>query len=199
MAVLAPIAIFGVLEPISVPGDAHATIENLLAREGMFRLAILFMLIVAVLDIIVAWGLHLLIAPRNSHLSLLAAWFRLAYTAVLAVAVASLVKALNLAVMAVPEANVPAALQLDAFDQTFNLGLGLFGCHLIVLGIAFLRSRLIPRWLSALVAVAGFGYLADTIGALLMPGYGLSLASYTFIGEVLLIIWLLILGFRKAR
>ncbi len=199
MAVLAPITIFGVLEPISVPGDARATIENLLAREGMFRLAILFMLIVAVLDIIVAWGLHLLIAPRNSHLSLLAAWFRLAYTAVLAVAVVCLVKALNLAVMAVSDASVPAALQLDAFDQTFNLGLGLFGCHLIVLGIAFLRTGLIPRWLSALVIIGGVGYLADTVGTLLVPDYGLSLAAYTFIGEVLLIIWLVRLGFRKAR
>ena len=40
MAVLAPLAHFGVLQDLIVPTDAAATVANITASEGLFRLAI---------------------------------------------------------------------------------------------------------------------------------------------------------------
>lgn len=47
-----------------------------------------------------------------------------------------------------------------------------------------------------LVALAAVGYLVDTFGKLLLPGYDLTIAQFTFVGEVLLLIWLLWKGIR---
>ncbi|MEZ0074172.1 hypothetical protein ABH927_003528 [Planotetraspora sp. GP83] len=53
-----------------------------------------------------------------------------------------------------------------------------------------------PRVLGILLVVAGLGYLADGIGAVLVSGYSLDIALFTFAGEVVLIFWLLISGRR---
>lgn len=37
MALLAPLALFGVLQTLVVPADAAATVENIIASEGLFR------------------------------------------------------------------------------------------------------------------------------------------------------------------
>ena len=55
--------------------------------------------------------------------------------------------------------------------------------------------------LGALVIVAGGGYLIDSLGEVLVPGYAVSLSIVTFVGEVLLIVWLFwiaIKGFRAG-
>ena len=56
MALLAPFAQFGVLKTLIVPADAAATTSNIAASAGLFQAAIAAFLIVAILDIVVAWG-----------------------------------------------------------------------------------------------------------------------------------------------
>jgi len=46
MAVLAPLAHFGVLQNLVVPEDTAATLENITASERLFRVAIAALLIV---------------------------------------------------------------------------------------------------------------------------------------------------------
>ena len=86
MAILAPFANFYVLEKLVVANDAKATADNILASSELFRIGISYFLIVAVLDVIVAWTLHVLLEPVNQSLSLLAAWFRVVYAAMFAIA-----------------------------------------------------------------------------------------------------------------
>lgn len=86
---------------------------------------------------------------------------------------------------------------INAFTDVWELGLAVFGVHLTLLGYLFLRSGYISRWLSILVGIAGIGYLVDSFGGILLNGLGISVAAFTFLGEVLLIFWLL-LGFRRA-
>ena len=52
MAVLAPLARFGVLQNLIVPTDATATVNNIIASEGLFRVAIAALLIVTFLNIL---------------------------------------------------------------------------------------------------------------------------------------------------
>ena len=42
--------------------------------------------------------------------------------------------------------------------------------------------------------MAGVGYLVDSFAALLFTEYAVSLSAFTFVGEFLLMLWLLIKG-----
>ena len=203
MAILAPIANFGVLQKLIVPGDATITASNIMASAGLFRIGILCFLIVAILDVIVAWGLYVLLKPVNTSLSLLAAWFRVVYAAIFAVALGNLFTVVQIlsedAYLEVFETNQVYAqvmLSLDAFKNAWDLGLVLFGIHLLVLGYLAFQSGYVPRFLGILVVIAGLGYLTDGFGKFLSPNYSVTISMFTFIGEALLTFWLLWRGYK---
>ena len=51
--------------------------------------------------------------------------------------------------------------------------------------------------MGVLVAIAGAGYLIDSLGGLLYATYTFELASLTFVGEVVLMVWLLVFAARR--
>ena len=71
--------------------------------------------------------------------------------------------------------------------------------HLLVIGWLLLRrSGVFATIVGALVLLAGAGYLADSVLWVLVPD-GLVVAQFTFIGEIVLIAWLVIGGIRSIR
>lgn len=90
MAALATFANFTVVENLVTEGDVERTARDIRASEVTFRYGVAAWALVAVLDVIVAWSLLAFFAPVHKGLSALAAWFRLAYAAVLMVAVSQL-------------------------------------------------------------------------------------------------------------
>lgn len=207
MAVLAGFANFSVLQNLVVPDDAKITAENIMASAGSFRMGICFFLVVAILDVVVAWALYILLQPVNRSLSLLAAWFRIVYAAIFALALNNLFSVLQLlsgadylSVFETNQLHAQVMLFLSAFQYGWDIGMVIFGLHLFVLSYLAFKSGYIPRWLGFLIAVAGAGYLIDSVGKFLLPNYNVTVAMYTFIGEVLLILWLLwkgVKGFDK--
>ena len=207
MAILAPIANFGVLQKLIVSGDATTTANNIMASAGLFRIGIVCFLIVAILDVVVAWALYSLLKPVNQSLSLLAAWFRVVYAAIFAIALSNLftiVQLLNgdvyLKAFETNQLSAQVMLFLDAFKNGWDFGLVIFGIHLFVLGYLAFKSGYIPKFLGILVIIAGLGYLTDGFGKILSPNYNVTISMFTFIGEALLIFWLLwrgIKGFDK--
>lgn len=202
MAVAALFATF-VHDSVRVPGDAAATANNILANELQFRLAILSFLFVIVLDVIVAWGLYVFFRPVNRNLSLLAALFRVVYSAVFLVTVLDLGNVLRLlhsADILVPletgQLQAQALLALNAFGDRWSLALSVFGLHLIVLGYLVLKAGFMPKILGALLVIAGLGYVFDSITGFLFPNFGVTVGQFTFIGELLLALWLVI---KSAR
>jgi Domain of unknown function (DUF4386) len=97
-----------------------------------------------------------------------------------------------------PKVDNPDSAQrsIDAFNDIWNAGLILFGVHLLLIGYLAYRSRFIAKAIGVLVAIAGLGYLVDGFGTVLVSGYSLNVARVTFIGEAVLIFWLLIKGRR---
>lgn len=204
MAILAPFANFFALENLVVSNDAKATVGNILAAEGLFRLGVSGFVVVVVLDVIVAWALHVLFEPLNRNLSLLAAWLRVAFAAAFAIALNPLLNVLQLLTSTESSGLEPSQVQaqvmlaLGAFRSGWDIALVFFGAHLIVLGYLTVHSSFIPRWLSALLGIAGLGYVADSFGKFLFADYHLTIALFTFVGEFLLIFWLLWRGFRPT-
>ena len=89
--------------------------------------------------------------------------------------------------------------RLDGFDAAWKAGLVLFGMHLLVIGWLLLRrSGVFATVVGALVLLAGAGYLADSVLWILVPD-GLAFAQFTFVGEIVLIAWLVVGGIRSLR
>ena len=144
------------------------------------------------LDVVVAWGLYIVLMPANKNLSALAAWLRVIYGGIFIFAISKLYVALQ--VLAAD--GVQAMSFLKAFQSIWDNGLILFGFHLLVLGYLAFKSGYIPKWLGGLLVLAGLGYIVDGFGRMLSPAYSFSLAQFTFIGEVFLIFWLLWRGIK---
>ncbi|WP_205739530.1 DUF4386 domain-containing protein [Georgenia sp. SYP-B2076] len=193
LAVLAAFANFVVLEGLVTPGDATATAEAITSSEGLFRAGVASLYVVAVLDVVVAVALGEVFAAVSPRVSVLAAGFRGAYAVVLLVAISHL--------SAVPPLSGDAdrtLAQVEAFRSIWGVSFLFFGAHLLLIGYLAYRSGFVPRVVAVLVAINGLGYLTDLLGTALVPGYSITVANVTFVGEVALMLWLLIQGRRTT-
>lgn len=198
MGVLGPFALIGVLQNLLVPANASATVDNIVGSSGLFRTGVAALLIVVMLDVVVAWALYVLLRPVNRTIALLMGWLRVAYAALFAAALMNLLDVSQLIgtseLFSLPPEGLHAQvmMSLSSFHSGFEgIALAIFGVHLLGLGYLVFKSTNFPRLLGALVAVAGAGYLFDSFGTILVPNYALTVGAYTFLGEVLLIFWLL--------
>ena len=201
LAVLAAWANFGVVEALVTETDPATTARDILASETMFRLGIVALLLVAILDIVVAWALGAFFAPVHGGVSAVAAWLRAVYGGVFMIAIIQLASALNVledigtsTAFTADQLQAEALGRVESFYLMWDASLLLFGLHLILLGYLAYRSTYAPRILGALLVIAGLGYLVDSFGALLAPGSLPGIAVFTFMGEALLLVWLLAKG-----
>ena len=206
MAVLAPLALFGVLNTLVDTGSPTATVANIVESEGTFRLAIAAFLVVAFLDVLVAWALYVLLRPVNGSLAMLVGWLRLAAAAASLPALANLLDVAQLlggpVASTLPAAVVQAQVMASvaSFHNAMDIHLAIFGVHLLGVGVLVYKSVQFPRFLGALVVIAGVGYLADTFTRILVPDFDFTFSLFTFVGEALLIVaffYRAIKGFAK--
>jgi hypothetical protein len=170
---------FFVRESLIDSADPSATAANIAESETLFRWGLLAFLVIFVVDVVIAWALHVLLRTRHHDLSLLAAWLRLMYTAFLGVAVIFFFEGLNLlsgndalAVIPTEQLQAQAVAAFEQFNATWMIGLAAFGLHLIVIGVVLLRTGTGPRLLGLVLAVAGAAYLVDTTAYSLLSDYG---------------------------
>lgn len=192
MAILSPIAYLNTFQSLVKFDDTALTAQNILNSIGAFRTSVIFLLTVAILDIVVAWALYILFVPTNKNLSALAAWLRIIYAGIFIFAISKLFVALQV----ITADGTQAMSFLKAFQSIWDMALILFGFHLLVLGYLAFKSGYIPKWLGVLLVLASVGYIVDGFGKYFSPDYNLNIAQFTFVGEVLLIFWLLWRGFK---
>lgn len=202
MSVLAGFGNFVAVEGLVTPGDAGRTADDILAADGTFRVGVLTLYLVVVLDVIVAWALMRVFDPVSRSLSRLAAWFRLAYSAVFLVAISQLAGIPDLleagsSAFTADQVEAQALLKVDAFNDIWYAGLVLFGAHLVLIGYLAFRSGYMPKVLGALLVVAGLGYAFDSAARVLSES-PLEVSTVTFVGEFLLCLWLLVRGRRMT-
>ena len=196
MAILSPIAYLNIFQNLVQFDDPALTAQNILHSMGAFRTVILLLFAVALLDVLVAWALYIVLMPANKNLSALAAWLRVIYGIIFIFAISKLYVALQV----ITADGTQTMTLLKAFQSIWDQGLILFGFHLLVLGYLAFKSGYVPKWLGVFLLLAALGYIVDGFGKMLSPAYNLSIAQFTFFGEVFLIFWLLwrgIKGFGK--
>lgn len=209
MALLAGYANFGVLHQLVDSTNAFDTALNVANHANRFWIAIECLAMVAILDVVVALALYKVFAPVNQKLAKLVTLLRLLYAAAFMIAISQLVDAVSIATSpwhaqslmdgTFEQFLVSVATKVDVYYLIWNAALLLFGIHLLLIGLLVYLSRGMPKLLGLLVAVAGLGYVVDSIGKLIITGYNLNVASVTFIGEVALMFWLLLKSSPTVR
>lgn len=203
---------FFVLESLVVPEDANTTIENMANNAPLFRLGLLGFLIMVICDVVLAWGLYILLRPVNQELSLLSAWLRLVNATIFGVALYHLLSVLPLTsdsvfvgIFTFEERSAQVMLSLSSFNHTWLLGLVFFGVHLLILGYLITKAGNMPKMIGVLLIIAGVGYLIDSFANFIMSNYAdhkdlfaLLVIVPGIIGELSFTGWLLWRGFSKS-
>lgn len=197
---------FTLYPKLVIPGHIDQTVANITTHGGAFVAMMLCYFLNFIEDIVVAWALYVLLAPVNRAISLLAAWLRMIYAALALVATLNLVTVYRM--LTTPEystvfgANALHA-QVDLLLHSFRYGyafvLIIFGLHLCLLGYLVFRSGYtgwISKAVGVLLVVPGIGWIVYELGPYLYPNANLDWLFYTFFGELVFMLWLLIGGWR---
>lgn len=180
-----------VMAVLAIPANALTSGGAVVSGAG-FRTGVMAWFAVGVLDVIVAWALHLVFRRTQPDVSALAAAFRIGYAGVLVVATGFLVLAID--------RPADASLARAAFASTWTWGLGIFGLHLLLIGWLALRTS-VPRLLAWAVVLAGAAYSLDTAAHVSVPDYAsyaqvatVLVAVPAVVGELGLAVWMLLRG-----
>lgn len=194
---------FSIYPKLVIPASIEQTFQNISAHRGLFAVAIVCYLVEFIEDIVIAWAFYVLLAPVNRAVSRLAAWFRLMYTAIAFFGMLKLVTVYHLVTS--PEyaaafgdgpLRAQVKLLLGTFRDDWSVGLVLFGIHLALLGYLIYRSGYIPRLLGIVMVIDGVGWVVDSLQPYLYPNANLKYLFITFFGEIFLMLWLLIRGWK---
>ncbi|NTW43958.1 MAG: DUF4386 domain-containing protein [Anaerolineaceae bacterium] len=205
---LAPLGFFGgmYIPSITVTGDAVTTVNNIMAHTLSYRLSILSALITPIVTVFVALYLYKLFKSVDRNQAGLMVGFAMA-----ALPIAMLNQLNHFAVLRL--LNNTDYLKVFSVDQIYSqvmffLDLGHYGSFiaaifwglwLLPMGFLVIKSGFLPGIIGVLLIVAGFGYLIDSVGLFLLPNLNLDLSKFTFIGEFLMLLWLLIKGVNVEK
>jgi len=203
MVVTGPYAEMYAHGSLVVSGKAAETAQNILDNKMLFVTGIFGYLIMLICDVVVAWALYVLLKPVNKSVSLLTAWFRLAYAVIALVALLNLVTALRfinpadyLTVFEPAQLHAQLYLSLVAFENGWGIGLIVFGIHLVLLGYLVFRSGYIPRIMGILLMISGLGWVMDSLRPFFFPNINVEFWMVTVWGELIFMLWLLIRGWK---
>ena len=193
-----------------VPGNAAATAHNILASEGLYRVGGAAEVLTMFFDITVALILYNLLKPVNRPLALLAAFFRLAFAAVLAVVSLTHFAPLLLlnggnymSVFSPDQLQALALFSLRLHTVGFNVSLVFFAVHCVLIGGLIAGSNFLPRIIGGLLVIAGLCYLINAFAFLISPSLAAQLGAYIllpgFVGEAALAVWLSVVGLNISR
>jgi hypothetical protein len=186
-----------------IRGHIEQTAANIGSHHGLFLAAIFGYLINFIGDIIAALGLFILLAPVNRAVSLLAAWFRLIYTAVALVGLFNLVTVYRMLTTPDYLNNFGSAqfyaqidLLLHSFRYVWTMGLVIFALHLILIAALVYRSGYMPKILGLIIAIDALCLLAIELRPYFWPTANLGWVFIGTFGEIIFMLWLLIMGWR---
>jgi hypothetical protein len=204
-----PLGVFGIVyvpKVLMVTGNMTETASNILANEFLFRLSIVSAILCALVTIATALYIYKVLKYVNKNY---AKWILL-FT--LVVAPISMLNELNsVAVLLLLKNNecTTAFTQIQLYNlisvflDLHKYGLQIvgifFGLWLLPMGYLVFKSTYIPKIIGVFLIVTCLGYLIDFTTFFLSPNVGIIISEYTWLGEVLMVLWLLIKGVNVEK
>jgi len=159
-----------------VAENAAETMKNITSSELLFRTGIFSWFIVLICDLLAAWGLYIFLRPVHHNLSLLMAWFRMIYVAILGASLLNLLYVLPFldetgysSVSGTRMVQNQVLFYVNAFFDAWSLGLVVFGIHILLLAYLLLKSGYRVVILGILLIIAFVGYILINVTKLLFP------------------------------
>ncbi len=199
-----PLGVFGIVyvpKVLMVAGNMAKTASNILANEFLFRLSIVSAILCALVTIGTAVFIYKVLKPVNNNYAKMIVLFTLI------VAPITMLNELNhvavlLLLKKTEYASLFSANQIQTLISMFfdlhKYGMQIvgifFGLWLLPMGYLVIKSNYIPKIIGVLLIITCLGYLIDFTTFFLFPKFGIIISEYTWLGEVLMVLWLLIKG-----
>jgi hypothetical protein len=193
---LIPLGILGIIyvpATLFVDGDVGATISNIIANELLFRVGIVSAFLVQLVGICVVLYLYKLLKSVNQSHALLMVLFQL-----LAVPITLVNELFHVAVLVLLNTPEPSHQLVSLFLELHHHGIFVsqifWGLWLFPMGYLVFKSGFLPKILGILLMIGCMGYLIDSVTHFMLPDFGFTVSEFTFVGELLLPLWLVVKG-----
>jgi hypothetical protein len=193
---LIPLGILGIIyvpATLFVADDVAATISNIVTNELLFRVSIVSAFLVQLVGICVVLYLYKLLKSVNQSHALLMVLFQL-----LAVPITLVNELFHVAVLVLLNAPEPSHQLVSLFLELHHHGIFVsqifWGLWLFPMGYLVFKSGFLPKILGILLMIGCMGYLIDSVTHFMLPDFGFTVSEFTFVGELLLPLWLVIKG-----
>ncbi|MBL4593006.1 MAG: DUF4386 domain-containing protein [Flavobacteriales bacterium] len=198
---LIPLGILGIIyvpTTLIVAENSRQTIENIIQHETLFRWSIVSALVVQLINVALVFLLFKLFKNINKTLAYLMVTFSF-----LGVFIAFFNEINNLTVLhLLPQGNENQeliSLFLNIHQQGIILAQVFWGLWLFPLGLLIYKSNFFPKLLGILLMLGCIGYVMDSFLFIIVPNIGITVSEFTFIGEVLSPLWLVIRGVKAKN
>lgn len=191
-----------IVSGVAVHGAFVDVSRRIMASELLYRGGLCLSLLGSMSTILLAVGLFVAVRPADANLAMTALMFRTAEAVVSAVGIVTAFAILDVHLAANHTTTLSAG-QLSALADLYpaagtNVSAIFFSFGSAIFFVAFLKSKYIPRILSAWGLFASIVYLAYWFGSILAPQYSSGTAAVSslpiLIAEVSTAIWLLVKG-----
>ena len=160
---------FYVLESFYISDNPEQTLTKISQNLGVFDAGILSFVIMVLVDAILAWPLFVILKDVNKNIAAVSSYLRLVNAIIFGIALFQL---FGIQETVVSNGNPELIIDhYDTFQFTWNIGLVLFGLHLLFLGYLVFKSEYITKVIGVLLIIAGVSYLLDSIAILTLDNY----------------------------
>ena len=203
------IVVFGnyvLLNPLTVPGNAAATAQNIVAHETQFRLTVVCFLTYSLGVVVLLSALYVILKPVNPGLALVGALSRLVFALLWLLSPLHLLSALRLLsnanyvqVFEPDRLQALARLHLGASFDDYYVGLPFFGLAATICAYLWLKSNYIPKGLAIFGVISSAWCVLCAFVFLIFPHFNKVVNDYLFdtpmaLFELAVSFWLLFKG-----
>jgi hypothetical protein len=207
------IVVFGnfvLLNPLTVPGNAAATAQNIVAHETQFRTTVVCFLTYSLGFVVLLSALYVILRPVNPGLALVGALSRLVFALLWLLSPLNMLSALRLLsnanylqVFEPDRLQALAKLHLGANFDDYYVGLPFFGLAATICAYLWFKSNYIPRGLALFGIVSSAWCVICAFVFLIFPHINKIVNDWWFdfqmaLFELVLSFWLLFKGLKPV-
>jgi hypothetical protein len=208
------IVVFGnyiLLNPLTVPGNAAATAQNIVAHETQFRLTVVCFLTYSLGVVVLLSALYVILKPVNPGLALVGALSRLVFALLWLLSPLHLLSGLRLLsnanylqVFEPDRLQALAKLHLGASFDDYYVGLPFFGLAATICAWLWLKSNYVPKGLALFGVISSAWCVICAFVFLIFPHFNKIVNDYWFdspmaLFELVLSFWLLFKGLKPVE
>ena len=208
------IVVFGnfvLLNPLTVPGNAAATAQNIVAHETQFRLTVVCFLTYSLGVVVLLSALYVILKPVNPGLALVGALSRLVFAFLWLLSTLNMLSALRVLsnanyvqVFEPDRLQALAKLHLGANFDDYYVGLPFFGLAATICAYLWFKSNYIPKGLALSGVISSAWCVICAFVFLIFPHFNEIVNDWWFdfpmaIFELVLSFWLLFKGLKQPE